>query len=280
MTQLKEFSTLTSEAKLGISKLEALLKHLLLPQGPGARIYQEKHLSWLFQPAMRQQLPPLYHFFAKYCAFQHRFSKKQVILGDYVLMIVIGLTKFFRLRKDVQLSIAGYTVFLDLCDPRMLKVPNELTKSENSSLKFFLFEGDTFVDLGANHGSFSIVAAQLVSSTGLIVAIEPQPHLAKLLEESLAANVQCKYQLCTIACGDRNGYIDFYVPTRTSGSAGIHPAYSAISTHCKLSVPLKRFDDAVDWQHFPGHVLIKIDLSGNERYVPCFKYPKSPLICS
>jgi hypothetical protein len=79
MTQLKEFSTLTSEAKLGISKLEALLKHLLLPQGPGARIYQEKHLSWLFQPAMRQQLPPLYHFI--------------VILKYWVLSIAIALRR-------------------------------------------------------------------------------------------------------------------------------------------------------------------------------------------
>ena len=77
MTQLKEFSTLTSEAKLGISKLEALLKHFLLPQGPGARIYQEKHLSWLFQPAMRQQLPPLYPFI--------------VILKYWVLSIAIAI---------------------------------------------------------------------------------------------------------------------------------------------------------------------------------------------
>ncbi|MGH9136467.1 MAG: FkbM family methyltransferase [Acidimicrobiales bacterium] len=48
--------------------------------------------------------------------------------------------------------------------------------------------GDVFVDVGANHGWFSLVAAPLVGPNGKVVAIEPSPVIAAQLRRRVATN--------------------------------------------------------------------------------------------
>ncbi|MCU0535452.1 MAG: FkbM family methyltransferase [Hydrococcus sp. Prado102] len=118
--------------------------------------------------------------------------------------------------------------------------------------------------LGANHGSFSIIASELVGENGTIAAVEPQAQLAPLVEKSLAANAKCDYKVYEMACGDRDGVIDFYIPEWSSGSAGVFPSFSAKFKHQTISVPLKKFDEAVNWQNFKGRTFIKLDVEGSE----------------
>lgn len=252
---------------LQIQRLVNIYSQSSSQSSPGAWLYTPNVLSWIYEPTLKHQLPPLYRFFATYCALQNRLWKpRRIIGGEFVLKCIIRLTKFIGLKDYAQLNLGPHTVFLNLQDPRMLVVHNELVKDKANIeiVKSFIAEGDTFVDVGANHGSFSIIATKLVGQSGLVVAIEPQPRLAYLLEKSLAASAKCKYQLHSIACGDRNGQADFYVPIETSGFAGLFPAFSATSTHRQISVPLKRFDDAIDWQHFPGQIFLKLDVEGSE----------------
>jgi hypothetical protein len=61
---------------------------------------------------------------------------------------------------DVGLDLGTYTIFLDLHDPRMLQVPNELFKDEANIVRSSLAEGDTFVDVEANQCSFSVIASR------------------------------------------------------------------------------------------------------------------------
>jgi FkbM family methyltransferase len=162
--------------------------------------------------------------------------------------------------------LGKYKVFLNLCDPRMLQVPNELLneEAEAAAVRSSLSEGDTFLDVGANHGSYSIIASKQVGKNGLVVAVEPQPQMAALVERSLAANAESPFQVHKFACSDRDGQADFYVPCSTSGSAGLFPKFSAAARHSKITAQLKRFDEAVDWEKFPGNILLKLDVEGSE----------------
>jgi FkbM family methyltransferase len=179
---------------------------------------------------------------------------------------MISLRTALRLKDYSQLRVGPYTMFVDLNDPRMLHIPNEVAEGypDTSILKRFLTPGDTFVDVGANHGSFSIVASQAVGPKGFVVAIEPQKRLAALIEKSLAANAPCRYQVHRVACGDRTDEVDFYVPIGSSGGAGVFREFSALPRHRKFSVSMRRFDDAVDWNNFPGQVFVKVDVEGSE----------------
>ena len=143
---------------------------------------------------------------------------------------------------------------------------NELASQDTDTriLPQLLFEGDTFLDVGANHGSFAIVASKLVGVNGFVLAVEPQPRLAKALEKSLTANALCKFQIHNLAVGDTDGEIELLVPLGTSGSAGVFPEHSATHQYNAIKVPLRRFDQLVDWRKFTGKVLLKLDIEGSE----------------
>jgi FkbM family methyltransferase len=231
----------------------------------GDWLYQKTIISWLYKPTLRQQLPLLYRLFGLYCWLQRNSHSPKIKGGRTVFRTIVRLSTALNTHYT-SLHLGSRTVFLNLLDPRMLQVPNELQPKypDTSVLQVFLAEGDTFLDVGANHGSFSIVAAGLLGQTGKIVAVEPQPQLANLLEKSLAANARCPYEIHRVACGDRNDTITFYIPHDSSGSAGIFPEFSAQSGEQELSVPLKRFDELVNWRDFPGQVFLKLDVEGSE----------------
>lgn len=51
-----------------------------------------------------------------------------------------------------------------------------------------LHPGNTFVDIGANIGYFSLLAAHLVGPSGAVYSFEPNPHNCELLRQSAAHN--------------------------------------------------------------------------------------------
>ncbi|WP_263379669.1 FkbM family methyltransferase [Granulicella paludicola] len=55
-------------------------------------------------------------------------------------------------------------------------------------LREHLREGDAFLDVGANEGYFSSVAASIVGPTGYVAAVEPQSRLAEVIQINLALN--------------------------------------------------------------------------------------------
>lgn len=56
------------------------------------------------------------------------------------------------------------------------------------ALNDYLRPGMTFYDLGANIGFFSLIAAQLVGPSGLVISFEADPDIADRLRENLAYN--------------------------------------------------------------------------------------------
>lgn len=61
-------------------------------------------------------------------------------------------------------------------------------RREVKFVKYFLEEGDIFVDVGANIGLFSIVAAPVVGEKGDVVSFEPTPKLYKRLNQNKNVN--------------------------------------------------------------------------------------------
>jgi FkbM family methyltransferase len=234
---------------------------------PDDWLYDRSVLGWILNPNLRKQLPFLYRIFGWYCKLYFGLTGKSYLRGGRELFRFLS-NIFYRLSPDqyLELKLSGYQVFLNPTDMRLFQVVNELASVETDTrvLSGLLSEGDTFLDVGANHGSFAIVASKMVGEKGFVLAVEPQPRLAKALEKSLTANAICKFQIYNLAVGDTDGEIELLVPIGTSGSAGIFPEHSATHQYKTFTVPLKRFDELVDWQNFTGKVVLKLDVEGSE----------------
>jgi FkbM family methyltransferase len=74
-----------------------------------------------------------------------------------------------------------------------------------------LAPGDCFLDVGANIGYFSVLAARRVGETGSVIAVEPSPTVFPLLEESARLNdAGAAVRLVNAAAGSGVGSIPIY----------------------------------------------------------------------
>lgn len=241
-----------------------------LVESPGTWLYRKTTLAYWSDPSLVEQLPRPYRFFFRYCAVQ-RYAP---IGAELLLRSIIALRRGDLANDGIApLRIGKVTAYLDLQDPRFLRVPAELGHLPDL-LRRFVRPGDTFIDVGANHGTASIVAAGLVGSRGLVIAIEPQPRLAGLLRQLLAPG-PARFEVHQVACSDCSGEVEFYIPRATSGSAGQFGGFSAVSRHCTIQVAARRLDDVLDAARLPGNTFIKLDVEGSE---PAFLRGASRLI--
>jgi FkbM family methyltransferase len=78
--------------------------------------------------------------------------------------------------------------------------------------------GDTFIDVGANIGCVSALAARLVSPGGTVVAIEPSPPAIAALQETVSTNNLTNVRVVTAAVSDHDDELPLFVgPSYNTG---------------------------------------------------------------
>ncbi|MEM1054540.1 MAG: FkbM family methyltransferase [Bacteroidota bacterium] len=247
-----------------IPGVDRLAKRLFSPEFEGAWLYHQSVVGWLYEPVLRRQLPGPFRAFAGWCALQ-RSLWSDVVGGFGALRAAMRLRRALGLPESLRLEVGPYIVWLALDDPRFLQVPNEVRAGgETRVLHDLLRLGDTFVDVGANHGSFSIVASRIVGARGRVVAVEPQARLARLTERSLAETApETEANVLNLALGDAPGTLRLHVPPGSSGSATLLDAVPDDSWET-TEVPVQRLDDVLDAAALPGRVVLKVDVEGAE----------------
>ncbi|MBL7045406.1 MAG: FkbM family methyltransferase [Parcubacteria group bacterium] len=78
-------------------------------------------------------------------------------------------------------------------------------------LKETLKPGMTFVDVGANVGYFTLLAARLVGEGGSVYAFEPEDENFELLERNIKENGYQNVVLEKKAVSDKRGELTFYI---------------------------------------------------------------------
>jgi len=83
----------------------------------------------------------------------------------------------------------------------------ELVDPTEAFVRSLLRPGDAFVDVGANVGTISALAAGLVGEAGRVVAIEPHPRTFAYLQRTIAANELTNVVCLQRACGAAPGVV-------------------------------------------------------------------------
>jgi FkbM family methyltransferase len=80
--------------------------------------------------------------------------------------------------------------------------------------------GDTFVDVGANEGYFSLLASEKVGASGRVIAIEPQARLWPTIIQNMALNRRFNWTLVPSAIGECEGEVDLILyPSINTGAS-------------------------------------------------------------
>jgi FkbM family methyltransferase len=120
------------------------------------------------------------------------------------------------------------------------------------------------LDVGANHGYYTVIMADAVGREGRVIPVEPTPRLADLLRQTLDVNGFPSVTVASVAACDRDGEtLQLVVPPRRSMNARLSQVASP--TDAVVDVESVTVDTLTrDW---PRVDLIKIDVEGAEEDV-------------
>jgi FkbM family methyltransferase len=133
-------------------------------------------------------------------------------------------------------------------------------------LPTLLKPGGSFVDIGANIGYFSLIAAGLVGKNGQVIAIEPIPRTHDLLRANIELNGFTQVRAEQYALGTSIGSLELHLPPpeahRDYLVTGLEiPGWSSLAVQCTT------IDEAFSSWKMPRIDLIKIDVEGSEPQV-------------
>lgn len=124
--------------------------------------------------------------------------------------------------------------------------------------------GDVVVDIGANIGYFSLLAATRVGPTGRVLAFEPVPSIADMLTSNVRRN-NLPIDVRRVVVGDAPGSTEIFRSAGTNiGRSGTSGGAGTVS---EGSVPVVRAAEAIEEELWPRIRFIKVDVEGDERRV-------------
>lgn len=134
--------------------------------------------------------------------------------------------------------------------------------------------GDSFLDIGANIGLYTLAAAQQVGASGVVYAVEPHiVNFQSLLRNIAANNFQDRVRPLSCALHDASGIFDFNYYSLDPGSSasqlgatrdGEEQEFGPVAVEAKLAVTV---DDLIAAGSMRPPCHVKIDVDGNEMLI-------------
>ena len=153
------------------------------------------------------------------------------------------------------------------CDPRdliqrMILHFGVWEPDVSRAIELNLAPGDVFVDVGANIGYDSLLAARCVGRAGCVVAIEASPRTFALLKRNLDLNDAVNVRAVNAAVADRPGRLDLYEMSQYNiGAATTLASRGGTRLGSVDALPLDRILTAKEIARLR---LIKMDVEGAE----------------
>jgi len=132
-----------------------------------------------------------------------------------------------------------------------------------------LAPGDTFVDVGANIGYYSLLASRIVGPHGHVYAIEASPTIFGLLRANVALNQASNVQIVHAIAADGDGEKEFWLaPAVNLGqSTSVETLGRSKGMRSEGRVRSRALTSLVPTDRLLNARIIKIDVEGAERAV-------------
>jgi len=133
-------------------------------------------------------------------------------------------------------------------------------KSETELFKKIVKEGMTVVDLGANTGYYTLLAAKLVGEKGKVFAFEPEPRNFSVLMKTIQLNGYINVVAIQKAVSNKNGTARLIL---SDSDPGQHSVYEKVGKD-SIQVDITTMDTFWGNQGYPPIDVIKMDIEGAE----------------
>lgn len=155
---------------------------------------------------------------------------------------------------------AGGRIYLNIKEsPMMLaRAVGLYERNKTKAIRSFLTPGMTFVDIGANKGDFSLIAARIVGDSGRVLAFEPEPNNCEWIKKSIGLNGYPNITLHELALGDKNERAQLYLGYK-SGWHSLLPSSPLCNTGT-ISVSKRTLDSVLEETSNVNVNLMKIDV--------------------
>jgi FkbM family methyltransferase len=160
-----------------------------------------------------------------------------------------------------QADVFGYKMELDLADYIQRSIfLGTFEPRESAQIRNYLKPGMTFVDVGANVGYYTLLAASLVGGRGRVLALEPSPYAFDRLVETIKRNNLSQVSATQLGLGDVTGQAQLFSPLPGNHS----PSMVSNGVGRPINVPVRRLDDWIREHEIDRIDLMKIDVEGFE----------------
>ena len=157
-----------------------------------------------------------------------------------------------RIRDDLSIGVPD----------ALAKIYTDFEVCTTETISRHLSAGDVFLDIGANFGFFSVLAADLVGSEGRVYAVEASPAVLPILRDNVEALPNVR--IIESAAGNRTGETEFFLTDDFVNSGVAQSPF--IPDARKVSVPIDTLDNLLArTSGFDGRVdFVKCDVQGDE----------------
>ncbi|MFH0922381.1 MAG: FkbM family methyltransferase [Fibrobacterota bacterium] len=128
-------------------------------------------------------------------------------------------------------------------------------------------KGGVVLDIGANIGKFTALAAKAVGSSGRVYSFEPVPFVLRVLKTMVRLRCFRQVRVIETALSDRNGSADIRIPLKDGWKPLVpiaHLGEAEESGVLNVTIELKRLDDFCVAERIDKIDFIKCDTEGSE----------------
>lgn len=157
----------------------------------------------------------------------------------------------------------GFNTYLDLREGIQRTIYFKKYEEEQTNwFKLCIKPGDVVVDVGANFGYYTSLAALLVGGTGKVFAFEPSPQAFSSIEKMITNSDVDNITLIKSALGRKKEFVDLHIPS----ACNLHsPSILASDpSFKKIKINVDTLDDFADINKIETINLVKIDVEGYE----------------
>lgn len=161
----------------------------------------------------------------------------------------------------------GFRMHVDTAEAmgRVLTVSGTWERQVTAAFRKLLRPGDVCVDIGANTGYFTLLAAKLVGPTGRVYALEPAPETFTALLLNLNLNACSNVTALPFAAGAAMGEVFFDdQPRGMGGRSVVRGEGRGPGTTAALRVPVRDVPSLLQDGEIDRLRLVKIDVEGYE----------------